>query len=240
MATDLLSLALIAEPGSYDADIAVGSTQRFGVPLGFGGPHAAFLAAKENFKRKMPGRIIGLSKDADDNLAFRMALQTREQHIRRDKATSNICTAQVLLSVIAGMYAVYHGPDGIYQIAKTIHEKTKNLASSLKENGFDIKHDQFFDTIRFGVNGKNINFEKLKANLRIYENGDIGISVDETTSQNDINELLQFFECGGDPKNDYALEETRSSNYLTHEVFNSYHSETKMMRYLKKLSLIHI
>ena len=233
--TDLLSLALIAEPGSYDADIAVGSTQRFGVPLGFGGPHAAFLAAKENFKRKMPGRIIGLSKDADENLAFRMALQTREQHIRRDKATSNICTAQVLLSVIAGMYAVYHGPDGIYQIAKTIHEKTKNLASSLKENGFDIKHDQFFDTIRFGVNGKNINFEKLKANLRIYENGDIGISVDETTSQNDINELLQFFECGGDPKNDYALEETRSSNYLTHEVFNSYHSETKMMRYLKKL-----
>ena len=235
VATDLLSLALIAEPGSYDADIAVGSTQRFGVPLGFGGPHAAFLAAKENFKRKMPGRIIGLSKDADDNLAFRMALQTREQHIRRDKATSNICTAQVLLSVIAGMYAVYHGPDGIYQIAKTIHEKTKNLASSLKENGFDIKHDQFFDTIRFGVNGKNINFEKLKANLRIYENGDIGISVDETTSQNDINELLQFFECGGDPKNDYALEETRSSNYLTHEVFNSYRSETKMMRYLKKL-----
>ena len=235
VATDLLSLALIAEPGSYDADIAVGSTQRFGVPLGFGGPHAAFLAAKENFKRKMPGRIIGLSKDADENLAFRMALQTREQHIRRDKATSNICTAQVLLSVIAGMYAVYHGPDGIYQIAKTIHEKTKNLASSLKENGFDIKHDQFFDTIRFGVNGKNINFEKLKANLRIYENGDIGISVDETTSQNDINELLQFFECGGDPKNDYALKETRSSNYLTHEVFNSYRSETKMMRYLKKL-----
>tara|TARA_B100001758_G_scaffold51106_1_gene41596 strand:+ start:1229 stop:4021 length:2793 start_codon:yes stop_codon:yes gene_type:complete len=235
VATDLLSLAIIAEPGSYDADIAIGSTQRFGVPLGFGGPHAAFLAAKENFKRKMPGRIIGLSKDADDNLAFRMALQTREQHIRRDKATSNICTAQVLLSVIAGMYAVYHGPDGIYQIAKTVHEKTKNLASSLKENGFEIKHDQFFDTIRFGANGKNINFEKLKANLRIYENGDIGISVDETTSQNDINELLQFFECGEDSKNDYTLKEIRSSKYLTHEVFNSYHSETKMMRYLKKL-----
>ena len=235
VATDLLSLALIAEPGSYDADIAIGSTQRFGVPLGFGGPHAAFLAAKENFKRKMPGRIIGLSKDADDNLAFRMALQTREQHIRRDKATSNICTAQVLLSVIAGMYAVYHGPDGIYQIAKTVHDKTKNLASSLKENGFDIKHDQFFDTIRFGVNGKNINFEKLKANLRNYENGDIGISIDETTSQNDINELLKFFECSEDSKNNYSLKETRSSKYLTHEVFNSYHSETKMMRYLKKL-----
>ena len=235
VATDLLSLALIAEPGSYDADIAIGSTQRFGVPLGFGGPHAAFLAAKENFKRKMPGRIIGLSKDADDNLAFRMALQTREQHIRRDKATSNICTAQVLLSVIAGMYAVYHGPDGIYQIAKTVHDKTKNLASSLKENGFDIKHDQFFDTIRIGVNEKNINFEKLKANLRNYENGDIGISIDETTSQNDINELLQFFECSQGSKNNYYLKETRSSKYLTHEVFNSYHSETKMMRYLKKL-----
>ena len=235
VATDLLSLALITEPGSYDADIAIGSTQRFGVPLGFGGPHAAFLAAKENFKRKMPGRIIGLSKDADDNLAFRMALQTREQHIRRDKATSNICTAQVLLSVIAGMYAVYHGPDGIYQIAKTVHDKTKNLASSLKENGFDIKHDQFFDTIRIGVNGKNINFEKLKANLRNYENGDIGISIDETTSQNDINELLKFFECSEDSKNNYSLKETRSSKYLTHEVFNSYHSETKMMRYLKKL-----
>ena len=235
VATDLLSLALIAEPGSYDADIAIGSTQRFGVPLGFGGPHAAFLAAKENFKRKMPGRIIGLSKDADDNLAFRMALQTREQHIRRDKATSNICTAQVLLSVIAGMYAVYHGPDGIHQIAKAVHDKTKNLASSLKENGFDIKHDQFFDTIRFGVNGKNINFEQLKANLRTYENGDIGISIDETTSQNDINELLQFFECSQGSKNNYYLKETRSSKYLTHEVFNSYHSETKMMRYLKKL-----
>ena len=235
VATDLLSLALIAEPGSYDADIAIGSTQRFGVPLGFGGPHAAFLAAKENFKRKMPGRIIGLSKDADDNLAFRMALQTREQHIRRDKATSNICTAQVLLSVIAGMYAVYHGPDGIHQIAKAVHDKTKNLASSLKENGFDIKHDQFFDTIRFGVNGKNINFEQLKANLRTYENGDIGISIDETTSQNDINELLQFFECSQGSKNNYSLKETRASKYLTHEVFNSYHSETKMMRYLKKL-----
>ena len=235
VATDLLSLALIAEPGSYDADIAIGSTQRFGVPLGFGGPHAAFLAAKENFKRKMPGRIIGLSKDADDNLAFRMALQTREQHIRRDKATSNICTAQVLLSVIASMYAVYHGPDGIHQIAKAVHDKTKNLASSLKENGFDIKHDQFFDTIRFGVNGKNINFEQLKANLRTYENGDIGISIDETTSQNDINELLQFFECSQGSKNNYSLKETRSSKYLTHEVFNSYHSETKMMRYLKKL-----
>ena len=235
VATDLLSLALIAEPGSYDADIAIGSTQRFGVPLGYGGPHAAFLAAKENFKRKMPGRIIGLSKDADDNLAFRMALQTREQHIRRDKATSNICTAQVLLSVIAGMYAVYHGPDGIHQIAKAVHDKTKNLASSLKENGFDIKHDQFFDTIRFGVNGKNINFEQLKANLRTYENGDIGISIDETTSQNDINELLQFFECSQGSKNNYSLKETRSSKYLTHEVFNSYHSETKMMRYLKKL-----
>ena len=147
VATDLLSLALITEPGACDADIAVGSSQRFGVPLGFGGPHAAFLAANESFKRKMPGRIIGLSKDSENNLAFRMALQTREQHIRRDKATSNICTAQVLLSVIAGMYAVYHGPKGILQIANTIHENTKRLASSLEENGYEIRYDQFFDTI---------------------------------------------------------------------------------------------
>ena len=235
VATDLLSLALIAEPGSYDADIAIGSSQRFGVPLGFGGPHAAFLAAKEIFKRKMPGRLIGLSKDSQNNLAFRMALQTREQHIRRDKATSNICTAQVLLSVIAGMYAVYHGPKGIFQIAKTIHENTKVLASSLKENGYEIRHDQFFDTIRFGTNGKNINFENLKINVRSYEGGDIGISIDETTSENDIKKLLQIFECNEVSNNFFALKENRSTEYLTHEVFNSYHSETEMMRYLKKL-----
>jgi glycine dehydrogenase len=235
VATDLLSLALIAEPGSFDVDIAIGSSQRFGVPLGFGGPHAAFLAAKENFKRKMPGRIIGLSKDSDDNLAFRMALQTREQHIRRDKATSNICTAQVLLSVIAGMYAVYHGPKGIHQIAKTIHENTKRLASSLKKNGYEIRHDQFFDTIRFGVNGKNINTENLNINFRYFKDGDIGISIDETISESDIYDLLNIFKCKEQSSEYFTLREIRKSEYLTHEVFNSYHSETEMMRYLKRL-----
>jgi len=235
VATDLLSLALITEPGSCNVDIAIGSSQRFGVPLGFGGPHAAFLAAKESFKRKMPGRIIGLSKDSDNNLAFRMALQTREQHIRRDKATSNICTAQVLLSVIAGMYAVYHGPKGIHQIAKTIHEKTKRLASSLKENGYEIRHDQFFDTIRFGTNGKSLNTENRNINFRHYNNGDIGVSIDETTSHSDINNLLEVFECKEQVGDLFMLREIRKSEYLTHKIFNSYHSETEMMRYLKKL-----
>ena len=235
VATDLLSLALITEPGSCNVDIAIGSSQRFGVPLGFGGPHAAFLAAKESFKRKMPGRIIGLSKDSDNNLAFRMALQTREQHIRRDKATSNICTAQVLLSVIAGMYAVYHGPKGIHQIAKTIHEKTKRLASSLKENGYEIRHDQFFDTIRFGTNGKSLNTENRNINFRHYNDGDIGVSIDETTSHSDINDLLEVFECKEQVGDLFMLREIRKSEYLTHKIFNSYHSETEMMRYLKKL-----
>ena len=235
VATDLLSLALITEPGSCNVDIAIGSSQRFGVPLGFGGPHAAFLAAKESFKRKMPGRIIGLSKDSNDNLAFRMALQTREQHIRRDKATSNICTAQVLLSVIAGMYAVYHGPKGIHQIAKTIHEKTKRLASSLKENGYEIRHDQFFDTIRFGTNGKSLNTENRNINFRHFNDGDIGVSIDETTSHSDINDLLEVFECKEQVGDLFMLREIRKSEYLTHKIFNSYHSETEMMRYLKKL-----
>jgi len=235
VATDLLSLALITEPGSCNVDIAIGSSQRFGVPLGFGGPHAAFLAAKESFKRKMPGRIIGLSKDSDNNLAFRMALQTREQHIRRDKATSNICTAQVLLSVIAGMYAVYHGPKGIHQIAKTIHEKTKRLASSLKENGYEIRYDQFFDTIRFGTNGKSLNTENCNINFRHFNDGDIGISIDETTSHSDINNLLEVFECKEQVGDLFMLREIRKSEYLTHKIFNSYHSETEMMRYLKKL-----
>ena len=183
----------------------------------------------------MPGRIIGLSKDSENNLAYRMALQTREQHIRRDKATSNICTAQVLLSVIAGMYAVYHGPKGILQIANTIHENTKRLASSLKENGYEIRHDQFFDTIRFGTNGKKINIKDLGVNFRHFNNGDIGISLDETTSQSDIDNLLKLFKCKDKPSDHFTLRESRNSEYLTHEVFNSYHSETEMMRYLKKL-----
>ena len=235
VATDLLSLAIIPEPGSFDADIAIGNSQRFGVPLGFGGPHAAFLAAKENFKRKMPGRIIGLSKDSHDNQALRMALQTREQHIRRDKATSNICTAQVLLSVIAGMYAVYHGPKGIYQIAHSVHSNARKLATALTNGGYKIVHDQFFDTIRISLNGKNLELEKAEMNFRKFDNGDIGIAIDETSTHSDIAKIIKIFGVNFKSKSEYKLSSSRNTQYLLHEVFNSYHSETEMMRYLKKL-----
>ena len=235
VATDLLSLAIIPEPGSFDADIAIGSSQRFGVPLGFGGPHAAFLAAKENFKRKMPGRIIGLSKDSHDNQALRMALQTREQHIRRDKATSNICTAQVLLSVIAGMYAVYHGPKGIYEIAHSVHSNARKLATALTNGGYKIVHDQFFDTIRISLNGKNPELEKAEMNFREFDNGDIGIAIDETSTDSDIAKIIKIFGVNFKSKSEYKLSSSRNTQYLLHEVFNSYHSETEMMRYLKKL-----
>ena len=235
VATDLLSLAIIPEPGSFDADIAIGNSQRFGVPLGFGGPHAAFLAAKENFKRKMPGRIIGLSKDSHDNQALRMALQTREQHIRRDKATSNICTAQVLLSVIAGMYAVYHGPKGIYEIAHIVHSNARKLATALTNGGYKIVHDQFFDTIRISLNGKNPELEKAEMNFREFDNGDIGIAIDETSTDSDIAKIIKIFGVNFKSKSEYKLTSSRNTQYLLHEVFNSYHSETEMMRYLKKL-----
>ena len=235
VATDLLSLAIIPEPGSFDADIAIGNSQRFGVPLGFGGPHAAFLAAKENFKRKMPGRIIGLSKDSHDNQALRMALQTREQHIRRDKATSNICTAQVLLSVIAGMYAVYHGPKGIYEIAHSVHSNARKLATALTNGGYKIVHDQFFDTIRISLNGKNLELEKAEMNFREFDNGDIGIAIDETSTDSDIAKIIKIFGVNFKSKSEYKLTSSRNTQYLLHEVFNSYHSETEMMRYLKKL-----
>ena len=235
VATDLLSLAIIPEPGSFDADIAIGNSQRFGVPLGFGGPHAAFLAAKENFKRKMPGRIIGLSKDSHDNQALRMALQTREQHIRRDKATSNICTAQVLLSVIAGMYAVYHGPKGIYEIAHSVHSNARKLATALTNGGYKIVHDQFFDTIRISLNGKNLELEKAEMNFRKFDNGDIGIAIDETSTDSDIAKIIKIFGVNFKSKSEYKLSSSRNTQYLLHEVFNSYHSETEMMRYLKKL-----
>ena len=235
VASDLLSLAIIPEPGDFDADIAIGNSQRFGVPLGFGGPHAAFLAAKEDFKRKMPGRIIGLSKDSYGNQALRMALQTREQHIRRDKATSNICTAQVLLSVIAGMYAVYHGPKGIYEIAQNVHSKARKLATALADGGYKIVHDQFFDTIRIDLNGKNLDLETINLNFRKFDNGDIGIAIDESTNNSDIDEILKSFKVEIKSKSGFKLTKARSTQYLLHEVFNSYQSETEMMRYLKRL-----
>ena len=240
VATDLMALALIPTPGEIGADIAVGNSQRFGVPMGFGGPHAAFISAKENFKRKMPGRIIGESVDSNGNRALRMALQTREQHIRRDKATSNICTAQVLLAVIAGMYSIYHGPIGIKAIANRIHDKTKILANSLKSSGYKIVYEQFFDTIRISLRNNSVN-EIVKAaesnnlNFRYFDNGDVGISLDETTSQGDLNDIISIFNSELSQSDDFNLSLNRKSTFLNHEVFNKYHSETEMMRYMHRL-----
>ena len=241
MASDLLSLAILPSPGEMGADVAIGSSQRFGVPMGFGGPHAAFIAAKEEFKRKMPGRIIGVSQDSHGNRALRMALQTREQHIRRDKATSNICTAQVLLAVMAGMYAVYHGAEGIRAIAKTVHQKTKDLASAILHGGHTIIHDQFFDTIRvklYGISPGELkqNAEKHNLNFRYFDNGEVGISLDETVSPGDLVDILTVFNVKNDDRNNgFDLRINRSTEYLTHEVFSAYHTETEMMRYLHRL-----
>ena len=241
MASDLLSLAILPSPGEMGADVAIGSSQRFGVPMGFGGPHAAFIAAKEEFKRKMPGRIIGVSQDSHGNRALRMALQTREQHIRRDKATSNICTAQVLLAVMAGMYAVYHGAEGIGAIAKTVHQKTKDLASAILHGGHTIIHDQFFDTIRvklYGISPGELkqNAEKHNLNFRYFDNGEVGISLDETLSPGDLVDILLVFKVKNDDRNNgFDLRINRSTEYLTHEVFSAYHTETEMMRYLHRL-----
>ncbi|HJL75008.1 MAG TPA: aminomethyl-transferring glycine dehydrogenase, partial [Candidatus Marinimicrobia bacterium] len=241
VAIDLLSLALLPSPNEIGADVAIGSSQRFGVPMGFGGPHAAFIAAKENYKRKIPGRIIGVSVDRHGNPAYRMALQTREQHIRRDRATSNICTSQVLLAVMAGMYAVYHGPEGIRAIAERIHKKTKNLAIALSKGGHSIIYNQFFDTIRIRLN--KISIEKLKnraetanMNFRYYENGDIGVSLDETVSPDDLSDILGVFDVDKTSKtNEFDLQLIRATGYLTHSIFNEFHSETEMMRYLHRL-----
>lgn len=241
MATDLLSLALLLSPGDMGADVAIGSSQRFGVPMGFGGPHAAFMAVKEKYKRKMPGRIIGVSVDRHGNPAYRMALQTREQHIRRDRATSNICTSQVLLAVMAGMYAVYHGAEGIRAIAKRIHGKTKDLATALSAGGYHIVHDQFFDTIRIGLN--NIPDDEIKnraefsnMNFRYYDNGDVGIALDETVSPGDLSDILTVFKTEKSSRtNGFDLQDARANDFLTHSVFSNYHTETEMMRYLHRL-----
>ena len=240
VATDLLGLALLPTPGEIGADIAVGNSQRFGVPIGFGGPHAAFIAAKENFKRKMPGRIIGVSVDSNGGRALRMALQTREQHIRRDKATSNICTAQVLLAVMASMYAVYHGPEGIKAIARRVHEKTKDLANALQTSGYKIVHDQFFDTIRIALSKQSSqdlkeSAESINLNFRYYDNGDIGISLDETISKGDLSDILSVFSSKLSKDNNFNLSLNRESDLLRHDVFNLYHSETEMMRYIHRL-----
>ena len=241
---DLMSLAVIIEPGEWGADCVVGNTQRFGVPMGFGGPHAAYFATREEFKRIIPGRIIGVSKDRLGNKALRMALQTREQHIRREKATSNICTAQALLANIAGMYAVYHGYEGIKEIANTIHRMANTLAKNLENLGFEIKHSAFFDTLFISLKDT----EKLKtiaenASMNFYYNDNsVQISIDETSSLEDLALIVSVFKEYGttiqtSENHEFVIpsELHRSSKFLQHDVFNLYRSETELMRYIKKL-----
>lgn len=248
MATDLLALTLLTPPGELGADVACGSAQRFGVPLGYGGPHAAFFAAKDEFKRNMPGRIIGVSIDAQGNRALRMALQTREQHIKREKATSNICTAQALLANMAAMYAVYHGADGLKNIGKRVALLTQTLADSLQELGFEIVHQDFFDTIVVKVDDVSqyrSKAERQQLNFRYYDAQHIGISIDETTTTSDLFDVINSFVNDIDPVT-YKIEHetslshipsslTRTSEFLKHPVFNTYQSETQMMRYIKML-----
>ncbi|MGB5966989.1 MAG: aminomethyl-transferring glycine dehydrogenase, partial [Spirulinaceae cyanobacterium] len=255
IAADPLSLALLTPPGELGADIAVGSTQRFGVPLGYGGPHAAYFATREKFKRQVPGRIVGVSQDSQGKPALRLALQTREQHIRRDKATSNICTAQVLLAVIASMYAVYHGAEGIKRIATKVHRLAVVLAAGLKRLGYSINDEPFFDTVRIGVGESSASVvvdvaRKAGFNLRLLDGGAVGIALDETTTLEELVKLWQIFSIREELP--FTLEELvtetlsktggylppyclRSSSYLTNPVFNSYHSETELLRYLHQL-----
>ena len=238
IATDLMSLALLKPPGELGADVALGSSQRFGVPMGYGGPHAAFFAVKENFKRFLPGRLIGVSVDSKGNQAYRMSLQTREQHIRREKATSNICTAQVLLAIMSGMYAVYHGPKRIKEIAKTIHQHTCDLATSLSKAGYEILNDTFFDTICFS--GPDKTKEKLlkhNINIREFSDGSLGISIDETVMKKDITHLLSILNVSHELNNKSTLPSDlrRETSFLSHPVFNTYHSETEMLRYIHRL-----
>ncbi|MGE0212412.1 MAG: aminomethyl-transferring glycine dehydrogenase [Parvibaculaceae bacterium] len=250
MASDLLALALLTPPGELGADIALGSSQRFGVPMGYGGPHAAFFATREENRRTMPGRIIGVSVDADGNPALRMALQTREQHIRREKATSNICTAQVLLAVIAGMFAVYHGPQGIRKIAMRAHRFAEIAAKALAGAGYEVRTDAFFDTITVATPGRAhaiaARAREQHVNLRVNGADSIGISFDETTRRSEVERVLQCFRT--DILKDTSLDDIdaavgetipenlrRKSAYLTHPVFELYHSETELLRYLRHL-----
>jgi len=251
VATDLLALALLTPPGEWGADCVVGNSQRFGVPLGYGGPHAAFFTCREDYKRLIPGRIIGVSVDSEGNHALRMALQTREQHIKRDKATSNICTAQALLAIMASMYAVYHGQDGIKAIAQGVHNATNTVAGELKKAGLNVKTKVYFDTIVVECDAakvmsaavsKEINFRKVDAKH-------VALSLDQTVEQNDLADILECFgvQSKGEVKSSDLIKSSglnRTSAYLTHPVFNSYHSESDMMRYIKRLenkdlSLVH-
>lgn len=249
---DILSLTVLTPPGEWGADIVVGSTQRFGIPMGFGGPHAAYFATKEEYKRSMPGRIIGVTVDSSGNYALRMALQTREQHIRRDKATSNICTAQALLAIMAGMYAAYHGPKGLVNIATRVHGLASLLASSLEQLEYKQLNETFFDTVRFDLGNLAgpIHAEAINNLCNFDYNGsEVCISLDETSSVEDIKTIIRFFaKVKGKSLNDVNFEELvqdvvsrvpaeleRSSNFLTHPVFNTHHSEHEMLRYIKSL-----
>jgi glycine dehydrogenase len=251
VATDLLALTLLRPPGEFGADIAVGSSQRFGVPMGFGGPHAAFLSTKEEYKRQIPGRIVGVSKDRAGRTAYRLALQTREQHIRREKATSNICTAQVLLAIMAGMYAVYHGPEGLRRIAERVHGLAVVLAVGLRQLGFEIGSEEFFDTIRVRVTQAQCHQILIRAaeqgiNLRRHEDDSIGVSLDEVSTEHELRQLMELFvghervpftiqEVSRNVTTGFPANLARTSAYLTHEVFNRYHAEHEMLRYLHRL-----
>ena len=251
VAADILSLALLTPPGEWGADIVFGSTQRLGTPMFYGGPSAAYFATRDEYKRNMPGRIIGWSKDKYGKLCYRMALQTREQHIKREKATSNICTAQALLATMAGFYAIYHGQEGIRNIAERIHCITAYLEKTICKLGYKQANEQYFDTLRF-ILPDNVSAQQIRTislskcvNLRYFDNGDVGISIDETTDLQAVNVLLSIFAIavGQDCPKATAIPDTctikkcfkRQSPYLTHEVFNSYHTETDMMRYIKRL-----
>jgi glycine dehydrogenase len=251
MATDLLALTLLRPPGEIGADIAVGSSQRFGVPMGYGGPHAAFLAARDEHKRQLPGRVIGVSRDRHGKTAFRMALQTREQHIRREKATSNICTAQVLLAIMAGMYAVYHGPEGLRRIARRVHALAAVLAEGLRRLGYDMGNEPFFDTLRVELGDRSADSilkaaEERGINLRRLDDHAVGVALDESTTVTDVEELISLFDGGEAGR--FSLEDlvnsvgmdipaphARTSEILTHPIFNRYHTEHEMLRYIKRL-----
>lgn len=256
VAADLLALTMLSAPGEWGADVVVGNSQRFGVPMGFGGPHAGYLATRDSFKRSMPGRLVGVTIDAQGNPAYRLALQTREQHIRREKATSNICTAQVLLAVIASMYAVYHGPQGLRQIAQRVHRYTSVLANRLQEMGFSLRNSTWFDTLTVQTAGQAEQLHQLAnargINLRRIDASLLGISLDETSSREDLAVLCEIFAQVGasklalstgdidllsaQVKDGFPGELARASDYLNHPVFNRYHSEHEMLRYLRNLA----
>ena len=245
MATDLLALTLLKSPGEMGADIAIGSSQRFGVPLGFGGPHAAFMATKEKYKRSLPGRLVGASIDENGRTAYRLALQTREQHIRREKATSNICTAQALLAIMAGFYAIYHGPEGLKKIAQSIHSRAIALAKGVNELGYDLKSSSFFDTVT--VQSKShtqeifLRAQDQQMNLRMLDESHISISLDEATTDQEIENITKLFRVFSKKEKinlsfDLSANVKRASQYLTHPVFHRYRTETEMLRYIRNLS----